>query len=206
MVFYNIIENNLNPYIKGAALPIASSLILSLLIFFSVIIIGRMFDTITSVLYQILKACFGHRLAFFICNYLTLPGIIIHELSHALFVFLTGGKVSKICLLKIGDNEQLGYVNFNTRGNKITQSIQFALSSCAPVIIGTSLIWSLMHILIPGDNLSVVYRTIGWYFCVSIMAHTSMSMADTENYIKGMEYIFPFIYIACLTCRILIQI
>lgn len=203
MVLYNIIENNLNQYINGPALPVVSSLILSSLLFFSVIIIGRVFDTITGVLYQILKSCLGHSFAFFVCNYLTLPGIVIHELSHALFVFLTGGRVKKICVLKLGDNEQLGYVNFNTRGNKITQSIQFALSSCAPVVIGTSLIWLLMHILIPGSDLPVAYKAIGWYFCISIMAHTSMSMADTENYIKGMEYIFPFIYIALLACRIL---
>lgn len=73
-------------------------------------------------------------------GYLTFPGVVYHELSHALFAMLSGARVKSISFkrrpLPDGSGNVLGSVNFSPRGNRVARSFQLALTGIAPLVTG----------------------------------------------------------------------
>lgn len=103
--------------------------IIYILIFFIIILI---FDWLINFFMQ--NSFFGGIYRFFIA-----PGIIVHELSHALFVKLTFHKIKKISMF----DPQGGYVIYNKTREPISQ----VLISFAP-IIGITLFFLLITFLL----------------------------------------------------------
>ncbi|MEM7362014.1 MAG: metalloprotease family protein [Bacteroidota bacterium] len=65
---------------------------------------------------------------------ITFPGVMIHELAHELFCYLTGVKVYEVCYFQF-DKDETGYVL-----HEATESvIKNFLISMAPLLLGTFL-------------------------------------------------------------------
>lgn len=114
-------------------------------------------------------------------NYLTFPGVVHHELSHALFAFLTGAKVTEIKLFRIHHKDgRLGYVSYAPRGNFITMSIQKVLSSIAPIVMGF-ISCSLLYLYARPELEDILWQTVLlYYLMVSIILHMSLSKQDIK--------------------------
>ena len=96
---------------------------LGLLVCLSVIIIGVIADQLEKYLSRFFGKLFGPKLAHFIVCRLTLPGTILHELSHSFGGWALGAKILKIRVLEFKGN-QLGHVEVHCRGSKVVQLIQ----------------------------------------------------------------------------------
>ena len=120
---------------------------------------------------------------YYFSNYVLFFGVVVHELSHALFALITGAKIMKIVLFK-PDNGSLGHVEFQARGNTFLQALQFSVSACAPVVVGIVFLTALIFKVFP-----VLSTPIQWvltiYASVSVLFHMNMSKADLNCYFKG---------------------
>ena len=130
----------------------------------------------------------------FFANTLTFPGVVYHELSHALFAFLTGAKVNEIKLYqkKAG---HLGYVNYTPRGPWAIRCIQLSLASCAPVVTGLAAVAGILYLFVSGIGMPVYLKALLIYLGISVLIHMDMSGADLKSYGKGIPFVFLLIFI-----------
>ena len=70
----------------------------TLLILLLLFAIGVIISGVSAMIGRILAALIGGRAAFIFRNYITWPGTVHHEFSHALLAFVTGAKVKRISL------------------------------------------------------------------------------------------------------------
>ncbi|MCR4589460.1 MAG: hypothetical protein K5668_01400 [Lachnospiraceae bacterium] len=155
----------------------------TLIVFLIVLIAGFVINTVNTLVTNLLSGVIGQMPAFVIRNYLTYPGTVHHELSHALIAFITGAKVVKINLFPKGN--ALGSVDLEPRGNIILRSLQLSLSAIAPVVLGSVSLFLLWTFVL--TNITEVWQYIlFWYIFVSILFHMCMSPPDYANFFKGL--------------------
>ena len=82
--------------LEGIKLYLAVAAVFAVILQFSVVIVGFFVNQLEIAEYRLIRRFKGHKFAVNFCNYLTFPGVILHELSHALLVKLSGGKVTKM--------------------------------------------------------------------------------------------------------------
>jgi hypothetical protein len=164
--------------------------ILSIIIVCSVIFIGYIINKLEQIEMFLLSKWFGYKAANIICNYITFPGIIIHELSHALLAILTGAKIKEIKLIEFNTNGRLGHVVYYLCGNKIQHAIQHSITSCAPVLTGILIeyvIWKVVfNVALPVWSIILLI-----YVSISVFNHMSMSKEDVKNYCRGLWVLLP---------------
>ena len=195
MTYLNEFFSGLGLY--GWKLDITISAVYALILISSVLIIGFLINKLEQVQLKILTDTTGHKIAYFICNRLTFVGTIIHELSHALFVVLTGAMLTKVRLLEVSSDGTLGRVEFRLCGPKWKQCCQMSIVSCAPVFVGLLLEYVLIRMVFM-HKLGFGIELLLWYFIISILDHMSMSNVDIKNYLKGMVVVYPMITIFVL--------
>ncbi len=132
----------------------------------------------------------GPKIASLVANYATFPGVIIHELSHALGAVLTGAEVENINF-NPQEEDKLGQVSFYTRGNILLRSLQASIVSMAPTVVGITLIFFMSKLYFNNDVLNFLNR----YLMVSIFFHLNMSFEDIKLFLKGMIVIIPLTFI-----------
>ena len=77
-------------------------------------------------------------------------GVPIHEMSHAIFCFIFGHKITKMVLLqKRDENGVLGYVSHSYNPNSVYQQAGNFFIGIAPIFGGVSSIIALMYLIIP---------------------------------------------------------
>ena len=158
----------------------------ALLFIFACCIIGKLLDTLSNLL---VKAMGGWLVTF------TFVGIIHHELSHALFAFLTGAKVDSIVLFRLKEkNGNLGEVKFTTRGASLLQALQIVLASAAPVLTGCVSLFLLFTLVHP--TLTVWWhQLLAVYLELSIFLHMSLSKQDVRNIFSQFGYLFLILFV-----------
>ncbi|MBO5435598.1 hypothetical protein J6A31_07380 [bacterium] len=176
--------------LTGFSLDVLVSFITTVVITLSVIIIGALINKLEQWQLRLMSDKVGMKIASFMCNRFTFVGTVIHELSHALFVMLTGGKILKIKCFEMFTHGRLGYVNFATCGPKWKQLVQMSLVSCAPVLMGIILEVVLLKVVFTYE-LQLWIQILLWYLVISIFDHMSMSTVDIKNYCKGLVLVFP---------------
>lgn len=129
-----------------------------------------------------IASAFGRRAAFFVMNYATFPGVIMHELSHALVARLSGCRIDEMKLFE-PSGDSLGYVKFSCAGSKRRQAFQMAASACAPVICGFALVPGIWRLA--GMFHGSVLRLLLFHAAVSVACHMTMSSVDMKSYRKG---------------------
>ena len=168
-----------------------SSLINALVICLALPLIGIAVEFICEHLFRkIMPGAFY----FLVYNYLTIPGVMWHELSHATFAVVTLAKVNNIDLLK-PKNGSLGRVNFTPRGPYILRCAQLSLASCAPVITGMLAVFGYIH-LIKTHSFSLPVHIILGYLIICIVLHMTMSGADLKLYFQGI-WVFYILFFIC---------
>ncbi len=132
-----------------------------------------------------------------IVNWLTIPGVIHHEVSHAFAAVITGAVVTEFKpFWPDRTTGSLGHVNFTTRGSLFIRSIQYTLTSTAPVILGT--ITSILLLNLTQRPMPLYYLILIAYLIFSILIHASMSFADVKVMLKGIWVLYIAILILCI--------
>ncbi len=160
-----------------------------------ILVIGALAGLFNKVLNGLLFRLTGSRAAFIICNYLTFPGTVHHELSHALMAFLTGAKIKSIKFFP--DKKALGSVEIVPRGNIFLSSLQLSLSSAAPVIFGVLSLSASWKLIYPGLK-EIWHYILFWYLFFCILMHMTMSSEDRRVFIRGLIPSIILLYLVFL--------
>ena len=162
--------------------PAITAILETLVLIAAILLTGFIVNMADIISVKMLSLIVGAGPAFLIRNYITWPGTVLHELSHALFAFILGAKIREINLFPKG--ETLGSVSIVPRGNLILRSLQLSFSAIAPIVtgfIGIILMWNYLQ---PGLN-KVWHYILFWYFMISIFFHMSLSPEDRKNFFSG---------------------
>lgn len=170
-----------------------TALILTLIIPAFGIVMGMLRKIIYNII-SILSALFAFALA----NYLTFPGVIHHELSHAIWGFLTGAKITNITLFK-PNGMSLGHVDMYYRGPWFLRSIQACVSSAAPVFCGLITSYFLFTTAIP--SVSGFLLILLYYILFSVLMHMTMSIPDIKCFFKGFWGFYIIVFIICIITK-----
>ncbi len=160
---------------------------------------GLLMYLIKQVVFRTIGALAGGRMAAMLVNWLTIPGVVHHELSHALFALITGAKITEMKLFYPDPQDgSLGHVNFAARGNFLLRAIQYTFVASAPVIMGTVTCVG-TFLLLKGVELSTGWLILIGYLLFSILIHASMSGADVRIMFKG---IWVMCVVAMIVCAV----
>ena len=177
--------------LDGLKLDLACGAALAAAFLAAVPVLGRIVGLLTDTVMKGLSAAVGRRTAYWIANYATFPGVVLHELSHAAGAKLSGAKVESMRLFD-PDGQSLGCVRFTCRGKRRRDmAFQRALASCAPVIGGVLFILLFRAAAAWGRGYAPL-EILAWYSAFSMACHMDMSGQDMKNYMKGCAWMFPY--------------
>lgn len=155
-----------------------------------ILLFGRIFDVFMDFVIGIMVKIFGFHFALLFSNLITFVGVVHHELSHALFAFITGAKITKIQLFSIFNSDgTLGSVQFSPRGGLILQSIQLCLASIAPMITGFISLYYIYYAYTIG-MITGAWIYVMFYVAISILFHMRLSSQDVFVALKGLPICF----------------
>lgn len=176
--------------LTGITLDLACGAVLALAAMAIAPLIGFLSGRAEAAAYRGIAGAAGHKAAFFIVNYVTFPGVVAHELAHAIGARLSGARVTEMCLFR-PEGQTLGHVSIECRGRRGQAAVQLAASACAPVISGL--------ILVPlAFGLAVRFRghlaagLFLYHFAASVICHMGMSGQDLRSYARGCLGLFPW--------------
>ncbi len=187
-------------FIKGLPFwgnPFLHAALLTILLFFFLLLLGIAINIVNYILRSIFATFLGGDITFIFANYLTWPGTVHHELSHALFAFLTGAKVHHISVLPHGLS--LGHVNFSVRGGPFLQAVQRTLTSIAPILCGVTTEILLWYYVFPHCSVWWHFALLG-YLMISIILHMTLSIQDLLILWQGL---FPSLLVSYVLILIL---
>lgn len=171
----------------------------ALIITFIIPFIGVLIGFVRKIIYSLMSVI-SPIFAFAVANYLTFPGVMHHEISHALLGALTGAKITKINLFKPNGNS-LGSVQMIYRGPWLFRCIQGCMSAIGPVVVGIVtclLTWMyLLPVLNGGFGAILVY-----YLLFSIVLHMTMSSSDMLCFFRGAVGVYIIALLICFLARI----
>ncbi len=145
----------------------------------------------------LIRMVFGNNIAFITANYLTFPGVVVHEISHALMAVLTGAKIVEFRpFWPDKEKGELGHVTITPRGNFLIRSIQSTFSSSAPVIFGLFTTAGLIYVVNTAE-LPTQINVALYYLVFSIIIHSTMSIQDIKVMLRGIWVIFTAILAIC---------
>ncbi len=182
-------------------IPLLYCAIIAVVLPFAVIAVGYLIELVGEAFITILGMIFSPSIACGIANYIFIPGVMLHELSHAFVALITGAKVTEIALFK-KDGDSLGHVNFINRGNAVAVAIQNIFISSAPMYIGALIVFGCFFWigLLPASLIWL--KIILGYIGVSMFFHMTMSKADIKVYIKGVPLFIVLIFIIAVVFRL----
>ena len=185
---------------QGSSSDILLRILFFVVIFYAALpILGFVADLLERGLFFLLSRFANRRIALFVCNRFTFMGTILHELSHALFIILTGGEVLHISCFDVFRGDSLGHVDFALRGGRIQRSFQLTLGSAAPTIVLGTILFSLLFYVWSFCFLWWHYAVVV-YGIFSCICHMSMSFTDIKNYFRGLPVVLPISYLIVFVC------
>ncbi len=110
---------------------------------------GTVLQLITGRLRNRAAEVFGTRL----CIYLTAPGVMLHEFSHALFCLIFRHKITDFALFSPQKNGNLGWVVHKWDPHSAWQNIGCFFIGIAPLAFGTAMLIFLTLLLLPHGAL-----------------------------------------------------
>lgn len=126
------------------------------------------------------------KLVNLVVNLATFPGVVHHELSHAVLACASGARVTQIKLIEFGTGH-LGHVNYRTRGNPIQASVQHCLTAMGPMLMGPvtiTALWMFYYRTPLYGNAEI--RAVAAYITISILIHMRLSKSDLKNIWRGL--------------------
>lgn len=157
---------------------------------------GMLIYLLNKSIYALLTKITSEKIAMVIVNWLTIPGVIHHEISHAFIAFMTGAVITEFKpFWPDKTTGSLGHISFVARGSLFLRSLQYTLTSTAPVIMGTVtsiILFSLTNITLPISTFFLLL-----YLIFSILIHASMSVADVKVMVKGIWVLYLGLLVFC---------
>lgn len=182
--------------LSGLSLDFACGAVLAICLMAAVPLIGRFVGFLMECVLRGLSSLTDSHTANLVANYLTFPGVILHELSHAIGAKISGAKLDSVRLFE-PDGQSLGKVEFTCRGKKRREvAFQRALSSCAPVLGGFVFVPFFMTMASWAGSYWLL-AILSWHGAFSMACHMDMSKQDMKNYLKGCVWLMPYIVMAC---------
>lgn len=180
--------------LTGAVLDLVSGFCLAVLALAAVPAVGLFVAYLRNILYGFFGRTLGPKAAFAVMNYLTFPGVMAHELAHALVAKLTGCKINEIKLFR-PSGDSLGYVKFTCQGKPARMAFQAAAASCAPVFVGFVTI-SLLSALAIRFNGYWHVGVLAYHAAFSTACHMTMSRQDLNSYKRGVPRLLLYLTVA----------
>lgn len=178
--------------LSGLTLDLAVGALMAAAVLGFVPMLGMAAGKARNMIHKGLIQAIGQDAAFAVMNWLTFPGVMAHELAHAIVARISGARVDEVRLFRpAGDS--LGYVRFTCRGSARSMAFQAAAASCAPVLMGFVTI-RLLAALAASFPAYWQVRVIAYHAAFSTAVHMTMSPQDLSNYRRGCVRLF-----ACLT-------
>ena len=167
---------------------------------------GLLIYLINTALYRILSKITSEKTAMIIANWLTVPGVVHHELSHAALAVITGAHITEFRPFWLDrSNGSLGHVNFVARGPLAVRCLQYTLISTAPVLLGSSTV--LFATISIRTSLTPAMKFFLYYMAFSVFIHASMSFADVKVMLRGIWVLYVISTVFCIFLNLdLIQI
>lgn len=129
--------------------------------------------------------------AFLIEGYLTYPGVLYHELSHALFGVISGARIGGISLRRREEADgsvTLGSVDLYVSTHPIMGSFQLTLSGIAPAIMG--MLALVLMVVFAFPNCSEWWTWVPWiYAFICVLVHSELSRPDLAAAGRGLPAI-----------------
>lgn len=120
--------------------------------------------------------------------YITMLGVVHHELSHFIMALLSGAKVQSVVLFRTKPKDgNIGEVTFTPRGWNVVQSIQVVLTSVAPMLFGFFSLYLLVAKVNPIVTGSV--QALFYYLEFSIFLNMSLSKQDFKNILTRLGWL-----------------
>lgn len=177
--------------LSGLGLDLACGVVLAALSMAFIPFAGRMVGLLSDCVLRGLSELFGRDAAYWIGNYATFPGVVLHEFSHAAAAKLSGAKVESMKLFS-PDGTTLGQVQFTCQGKRRRElAFQRACASCAPVVGGVLFI-SLFHKAAVWGCGYWPLQVLSWHGALSMACHMDMSRQDMKNYLRGCVWLLPY--------------
>ena len=172
-----------NAQLADVALNAAACVALVCVLLAAAILVSRLAEKLVV---GVLSLVAGTGLALVIECYLTFPGVVYHELSHALAALLTGARVTKISLRprRSGDGYVLGSVTYVPCGGRIRQAFQLFITGLAPSVTGLAGMAGMVLGVLPLCTL--MWQRVLWgYLFACLLLHTGLSRQDLHGMYAG---------------------
>lgn len=187
-------------YIVSALLNTGKFLLAGVLSWLAVALVMQL---LSNSLRKSLAKIFGHQLYI----YLTAPGVVIHESSHALFCLIFRHKILEIKFFSPEANGTLGYVKHSFDPTSLYQRIGNFFIGTAPVWGGSAALWLITRLLLPecmyidgavteaaADFLATGFWKkwsfyLWLYLALTIASHITLSMPDLAGSADGITTI-----------------
>ena len=171
---------------------------------------------------SMLRSLLARKIGTMTYVYLTAPGVMVHELSHAFFCLLFGHSITEMQLFSPQEDGTLGYVSHKYNPRNFFHQIGNFFIGTGPIWGGAALLWLLSCWLLPesvtaGDKsiplqmlefmkmfftLSFWSSWQGWlwlYLAFTISLHITLSPADLKGALAGFCFLLFLILFCCLS-------
>ena len=128
-----------------------------------------------------------------IVNTVFFPGVMLHELSHALMALITGAKLTEVKLFK-KEGRSLGHIAFRPRGTKIMISIQEVFISSAPMYFGAMIVFASFKLMLLISWSAWLLKIFMGYIMASMFFHMTMSRQDIKVFVKGVPIVMLLVF------------
>lgn len=153
--------------------------------------------------------------------YLTCPGVMVHELGHAVFCVIFGHHINEMKLFSPEEDGTLGYVNHSYNPKSRYQNIGNFFIGTGPIWFGIAVLWLISKFFLPdgilngdADIFSRIERLFAFicslefwtdwksylwlYLAITVSSHVTLSPPDLAGAVKGGAALVSFIVLAFL--------
>ncbi len=169
------------------------SLVLAFVVPFLIILVGYAINLLQYGLAELLALFMDPWWVEVFVNYLFFPGVMLHELSHALMALLTGAKLTEVKLFK-KEGKSLGHISFTPRGSRIMISIQEVFIASAPMFFGAMIAFASFKLMLFIPWSAWLLKIFAGYVGVSMFFHMTMSTQDVKVFVKGVPIIMVLVF------------
>ena len=127
--------------------------------------------------------------------YLTAPGVMIHEIGHAVFCLIFRHKIVEMKLFSPEEDGTLGYVNHSYNPNSFYQRIGNFFIGTGPIWFGVAVLCLISWLLLPNEmqisdffllNFWGRWQSYIWlYLALTISSHITLSPPDLAGSVDG---------------------
>ena len=127
--------------------------------------------------------------------YLTAPGVMIHEIGHAVFCLIFRHKIVEMKLFSPEEDGTLGYVNHSYNPNSFYQRIGNFFIGTGPIWFGVAVLSLISWLLLPNEmQISNFFSLNFWgrwqsyiwlYLALTISSHITLSPPDLAGSVDG---------------------